>query len=78
VCLKPPGFDPDLVVRADLSDFYRVWLGYVDYSAAVRSGIIATEGSPVLARAFPRWLTWSPMAHHVREALVHGSSASLG
>ena len=66
VCLKPPGFDPDLVVSADLSDFHRVWLGFVDYSAAVRSGIIAIEGSPALAREFPRWLMWSPMAHHVR------------
>jgi DNA-binding HxlR family transcriptional regulator len=69
VCLKPPGFDPELVVIADLSDFYRVWLGYVDYSAAVRSGIIAIEGPPSLARDFPRWLLWSPMAHHVRAAV---------
>ena len=66
VCLKPSGFDPDLVVSADLSDFHRVWLGFVDYSAAVRSGIIAIEGLPALAREFPRWLMWSPMAHHVR------------
>jgi DNA-binding HxlR family transcriptional regulator len=35
LCLKPPGFDSDLVVRADLSLLYRVWLGYVDYDAAV-------------------------------------------
>ena len=66
VCLKPPGFDPDLVVSAKLSDFHRVWLGYVEYSAAVRSGILAIEGPPALAREFPRWLMWSPMAHHVR------------
>jgi DNA-binding HxlR family transcriptional regulator len=66
VCLKPPGFDSDLIVRADLSFFYRVWLGYVDYHAAVRSGHINIDGRPSLAREFPRWLMWSPMAHLVR------------
>ena len=66
VCLRPPGFDPDLIVRADLSFFYRVWVGYVDYASALRSGGITIDGSAALAREFPRWLMWSPMAHHVR------------
>jgi hypothetical protein len=66
VCLKPPGFDSNLVVRADLSFFYRVWLGYVDYHAAVRSGGIEVEGPTGLTRDFPRWLMWSPMAHYVK------------
>jgi len=66
VCVKPPGFDPDLIVRADLSDFYRVWLGEIDYDAAVRSGTVTIDGPLALAREFPRWLAWSPMAHHVR------------
>ena len=26
-CLKPPGFDSDLIVRADVSVLYRVWAG---------------------------------------------------
>jgi DNA-binding HxlR family transcriptional regulator len=66
VCLKPPGFDSDLVVGADLSLFYRVWLGDVDYHAAVRSGRIEVEGPLGLTRDFPRWLMWSPMAHYVK------------
>jgi DNA-binding HxlR family transcriptional regulator len=66
VCIKPPGFDPDLVVSAELSEFYRVWLGYIDYSAALRAGTVRVDGSPALAREFPRWLMWSPMAHYVR------------
>jgi DNA-binding HxlR family transcriptional regulator len=66
LCLRPPGFDPDLIVRADLAFFYRVWLGYVDYASAVRSGGITVDGSGALARELPRWLMWSPMAHHVR------------
>jgi len=66
VCLRPPGFDPDLIVRAELSLFYRVWLGVVDYQDALRSGGVVVEGSPPLARELPRWLMWSPMARIVR------------
>jgi DNA-binding HxlR family transcriptional regulator len=76
VCLKPPGFDPDLHVRADLRFFYRVWLGHVDYDAALRCGGIAVDGPPALARALPRWFLWSPMAKFVRAALEPGSRGS--
>ena len=69
VCLKPPGFASDLVVRADLRLFYRVWLGHVDYGAAVRSGGIVVEGPPPLARALPTWFLWSPMAKFVKAPL---------
>ena len=69
VCLKPPGFPPDLVVSTDLRLFYRVWLGAVDYDAAVRSGGIAVEGAPPVVRALPTWLLWSPMAKFVRAPL---------
>jgi DNA-binding HxlR family transcriptional regulator len=67
VCVTPPGFDSDLVVRADLALFYRLWLGYVDYDAALRSGAVKVDGAPALAREFPRWLMWSPMSPFVRE-----------
>lgn len=66
VCLKPPGFDSDVTVRADLAYFYRVWLGVIDFSTAVRSGGIVLEGRPALVREFPHWLLWSVMAPHVR------------
>ena len=66
VCLRPPGFEPDLVVRSDLAFFYRVWLGYVDWASAVQSGDVVVEGRSALVRALPRWLLWSPMAVHVR------------
>ena len=66
VCLKPPGFDADLIVTTELSAFYRVWLGFLDYGMAVQTGVITIDGPPNLARDFPRWLMWSPMAHHVR------------
>lgn len=66
VCLRPPGFDADLIVRADLADFLRVWLGYVDYATATRSGAVIVEGPAALVREFPRWVMWSPMANYVR------------
>ncbi|HTS00908.1 MAG TPA: transcriptional regulator, partial [Thermoanaerobaculia bacterium] len=68
VCLKPPGFASDLVVRAELKLFYRVWLRYVDWADAVRSGGLAVEGPAALARALPTWFLFSPMAKFVRTA----------
>ncbi len=83
VCVTPPGFDSDLVVRSDLALFYRVWLGYVDYDAALRSGAVVVDGPRALAREFPGWLMWSPMSRLVREhtrvsamAEAHGASSA--
>jgi DNA-binding HxlR family transcriptional regulator len=67
VCVTPPGFDTDLVVRSDLLAFYRVWLGQIDYDAALRCGAVVVDGLPVLAKQLPRWFMWSPMARFVRE-----------
>ncbi|MEP7310816.1 MAG: winged helix-turn-helix transcriptional regulator [Acidobacteriota bacterium] len=67
VCVTPPKFDADLVVRADLAFFYRVWLGHEDFDTAVRCGSVVVEGPPTLAKQLPRWLMWSPMARFVRE-----------
>ena len=66
VCVTPPGFDADLIVRADLALFYRVWLGQVEFAAALRCGSVVIDGSPALARQLPHWLMWSPMARFVR------------
>ena len=62
VCVTPPGFDSDLVVHADLAFFYRMWLGHIEYDAAIRCRSVVVDGLPVLARQLPRWFMWSPMA----------------
>jgi DNA-binding HxlR family transcriptional regulator len=67
VCVTPPGFDSDLIVRADLAFFYRVWFGHVDYDVAIRSGGVTVDGLPALAKQLPRWFQWSPMARFVRD-----------
>jgi DNA-binding HxlR family transcriptional regulator/putative sterol carrier protein len=74
VCLKPPGFPPDLVVRADLVAFYRVWLGYLDWNAAVRSGGLSVEGPAVLVRSLPGLFLWSPMSKFVRSQRARTSA----
>lgn len=67
VCVTPPGFDSDLIVRADLAFFYDVWFGRVDYDAALRCGGVVVDGLPALARQLPHWFMWSPMARFARE-----------
>ena len=76
VCVTPPGFDSDLIVRADLALFYRVWLGHVEYHAAIRCGSVVVEGAPVFAKQLPRWLMWSPMACFVRQREALRSEAA--
>jgi DNA-binding HxlR family transcriptional regulator len=68
VCLTDPGFDIGLVVTADLSAFYQVWLGRMTLRKAVRDRLIRIEGAPSLERAFPNWFLWSPMATFVSDA----------
>ncbi len=69
VCIVHPGYEADVLVKADLAALYEVWLGRVAFGDAVRNGGIVLEGVPVLVRAFPRWLALSPMAGAVRGAV---------
>jgi DNA-binding HxlR family transcriptional regulator len=76
VCLKYPGFDIDVSVKADILAFYRVWLGRATLSEALRRDHIQLEGTPADLRAFPHWFAWSPMADTVRAALADRRVAS--
>lgn len=62
LCLTDPGFDVDLVVRADLRALVRVWLGDLGFGRALRDGDLELEGPTRLRRAFPRWWRLSPFA----------------
>ena len=66
LCFKPPGFDADVVVRADARALYRVYMGRLDYAKAVRSGDVELDGPRALVRAFPTWMAWSHFADTVR------------
>ena len=66
VCLTHPGFEIDVLVTADLSTFYQVWLGRISYANALQEGKVEVEAIPSLARNFPDWFAWSPVATTVR------------
>jgi DNA-binding HxlR family transcriptional regulator len=70
VCIKHPGFEVDVIVSAEILAFYRVWLGRVSLSEALRKGQVQLNGTPADIRSFPCWFTWSPMADTVRAALA--------
>jgi DNA-binding HxlR family transcriptional regulator len=76
VCVTPPRFEADLIVRTSLAYFLQVWFGRVDFDTALRCGGVVVEGPPALAKQFPRWLMWSPMARFVREREGRAAPAS--
>jgi DNA-binding HxlR family transcriptional regulator len=48
VCLKNPGFEPDLIISAALADFTRVFLGYRGLKEAMQRGQVTAEGRKML------------------------------
>jgi DNA-binding HxlR family transcriptional regulator len=68
ICLKPPGFETDVIVRADLAAMYQVWLGRITFAEALRDDLIEIDAPPALVRSFPRWFALSPTAVTVRAA----------
>ena len=76
VCLKRPNFDVDVIVTAEITKFYEVWLGRSSLVDAMRKNLVLLDGAPADIRAFPTWFTWSPMAETVRLALADRLTAS--
>jgi hypothetical protein len=76
VCLKNPRFEIDMIVSADIAAFYRVWLGQVTLSEALRRQQVRLDGVPADVRAFSSWFAWSPMADTVRSALANAQMGS--
>jgi len=65
VCLTDPGFEIGLVVTADLSTFYQVWLNRMSLRHAKSRDLVRIEGAPTFERDFANWFLWSPMAQFV-------------
>jgi DNA-binding HxlR family transcriptional regulator len=59
-CHTDPGYEVDLVVRADNRAAHRWFLGRTTLREAQREGSIAFEGPRELVRAFPTWFTDTP------------------
>jgi DNA-binding HxlR family transcriptional regulator len=66
VCLQHPGYECDLLVDAELAALYQVWFGRLTFLEAMQQGRLELEGTPALARAFPKWFQLSPAARIVR------------
>jgi DNA-binding HxlR family transcriptional regulator len=55
VCVKPPGFDVDVVVTTD-SEWLALWhMGRLPLSAAMRRGLIGVSGPRALVRELASW-----------------------
>ena len=68
MCLKPPGFDPDVFVRADIRRFVESWRGFRDLRREIRDGHVRLSGPAALVKAFPDWLLLSGLAPYRRQA----------
>ena len=76
MCLKHPGYETDLAVRADLRVFVEAWRGFRDLHTEIRASRIRLSGKKELKKAFPDWLMLSMFAHIERKA--HGRERRLG
>ena len=72
VCDDDPGAPVDLVVTSDARDLWRVHVGRLALSAALRSGAVRLDGSADQRSAFTRWFGYSPFAPTARAALAAG------
>lgn len=63
LCLTDPGFEVDMVVKADLFALTRVWMGELKLQEAQHTGKIALLGPSTLVRNFPKWLKLSVFAN---------------
>jgi len=67
VCLKPPGFEEDLVVTTDVETLTKWHMGWTSLDDARRAGRFVLEGPRELVRAFPSW-NWLSRFAEVRPA----------
>jgi DNA-binding HxlR family transcriptional regulator len=68
VCLQHPGFEEDVVMRADNVALHRVHAGRIPLGEAMAAGQVRLEGPRALVRALPGWFAWSPFHAAVRRA----------
>jgi DNA-binding HxlR family transcriptional regulator len=66
VCMKPPGFDTDVLVVTDAVAMMRVFSGIETLAEAREAGTIVVEAVPALRNAFGDWFLGSPFSAAVR------------
>ena len=66
LCYSDPGFEVDLIVRADVTALTRVYLGHLSLSEVLRVGSVQVSGPRELCSGFRKWLGISPFAQSSR------------
>jgi DNA-binding HxlR family transcriptional regulator len=62
LCVRDPGFEPDLYVFSPLKTLIQIWLGHVSINQATRSENLRLEGSRNDKRKFADWFALSTFA----------------
>lgn len=75
VCLKWPGYETDVLVRAELDALTRCWLGYLGCREAEAGDLIAFEGSPAATRRCKALLGFGDAPHLRRLAFFRPETA---
>lgn len=70
LCLTDPGFELDVLVTADLSAFFQIWLGRLTFADVLRDGRVQIDGIPALTAAVPNWFAYSLAAPAVRDSMA--------
>lgn len=62
LCLRNPGFTPDLYVSAHIRAMTEVWMGHMPLARALRERRLALDGAPEDIRKFRDWFVLSAFA----------------
>jgi DNA-binding HxlR family transcriptional regulator len=70
LCFMDEGFEPELVIDADLAALTAVWLGRRTVEDAIADGSLRLDGDLDARRAFSRWFGLSPFASGTAERIL--------
>lgn len=76
LCMKPPGFDEDLVVYSHIRAMVQIWLGHLAIKDAVRQKQLRFDGSAKDVKKFESWFTLSVFAGAGRKPPGQASEAA--
>jgi DNA-binding HxlR family transcriptional regulator len=62
LCLTDPGYWIDVLVTADLADFFKLYGGRINYQEALNDYDVKVEAIPKLLQTFPNWFGWRTVA----------------
>ena len=70
LCFTDEGFDPELVIDADLAALTAVWLGRLRLADAIAAGSIHLDGDDDARHLLARWFGLSPFAEGGAERIL--------